>query len=525
MRKLHPIFTLLLAIALPALASAQERGFSAENFASAPGVGSFLTVEGATIPDGLGFRMGGLLDYEYEPLVIRRCDKSSGGTCTDWGGGEVALVKHKVMLEAMGALSLYRVFEVGLVVPVVLYQTGDSVRDAAGNTLVAGPSGNVGLDDLRLHLKLDILHGVFGVENQDVGLALVPVVTFPVGNAVQGGSFMGDSFITVQPKLAFNVTLGRVRLGANAGYLAREQKSFFMAEVGQRLTYGAAAEIGLADSLSGILEAFGQNGFTTELTGSPMEGDAAMRYAFANGLAATMGLGTGIIAGVGTPVVRVFCGVTWSPPPEPEPAPAPPPPPAPAPPPAPTDRDKDGLTDNVDQCPDEPEDRDGFEDEDGCPDPDNDKDGILDVNDKCPNDPETVNGFDDEDGCPDTAPLVELKEAKMEITENILFATDSDQIVGQRSFEILDSVHGVLTSNVSMHIRIEGNTDNRGGKQHNKDLSERRAKSVMRYLVGKGIDPDRLEAVGHGQDKPIVTNDTDEGRAANRRVDFVITKR
>ena len=65
------------------------------------------------------------------------------------------------------------------------------------------------------------------------------------------------------------------------------------------------------------------------------------------------------------------------------------------------DRDGDGIPDDVDKCPDEPEDNDGFQDEDGCPDPDNDNDGIPDVDDKCPNEPEDKDGFQDEDGCPD----------------------------------------------------------------------------------------------------------------------------
>jgi outer membrane protein OmpA-like peptidoglycan-associated protein len=65
------------------------------------------------------------------------------------------------------------------------------------------------------------------------------------------------------------------------------------------------------------------------------------------------------------------------------------------------DRDGDGIKDDVDQCPDDPEDFDGFEDEDGCPEPDNDRDGILDVDDQCPNDPEDKDNFEDEDGCPE----------------------------------------------------------------------------------------------------------------------------
>ncbi len=68
------------------------------------------------------------------------------------------------------------------------------------------------------------------------------------------------------------------------------------------------------------------------------------------------------------------------------------------------DNDQDGITDAMDKCPNEPEDKDGFQDADGCPDPDNDQDGVPDAADKCPNDPETKNGFQDDDGCPDVAP-------------------------------------------------------------------------------------------------------------------------
>lgn len=66
-----------------------------------------------------------------------------------------------------------------------------------------------------------------------------------------------------------------------------------------------------------------------------------------------------------------------------------------------SDRDGDGSRDDLDRCPDEPEDRDNFEDEDGCPEPDNDRDGIRDIDDKCPAEPESRNGRQDEDGCPD----------------------------------------------------------------------------------------------------------------------------
>src|SRR3569623_105857 len=84
------------------------------------------------------------------------------------------------------------------------------------------------------------------------------------------------------------------------------------------------------------------------------------------------------------------------------------------------DNDKDGILDSEDKCPNQAEDHDGFEDDDGCPDPENDKDGILDHDDKCPNEAETFNGIDDEDGCPDTGGLemvVKLDGDRLEVTK------------------------------------------------------------------------------------------------------------
>jgi len=95
------------------------------------------------------------------------------------------------------------------------------------------------------------------------------------------------------------------------------------------------------------------------------------------------------------------------------------------------DWDGDGLANEIDQCPDEPEDRDGFQDEDGCPEPDNDQDGVLDVNDKCPNEPETKNGFEDEDGCPET----NLSRAKQAFRDGAVAFAQADYVTARRHFE------------------------------------------------------------------------------------------
>ncbi|MBI5533171.1 MAG: OmpA family protein [Deltaproteobacteria bacterium] len=219
------------------------------------------------------------------------------------------------------------------------------------------------------------------------------------------------------------------------------------------------------------------------------------------------------------------------------------------------DSDKDGVPDVVDKCPDKPEDTDGFEDEDGCPDPDNDGDGVLDNEDqcvdvpgskenngcpetdkdkdgipdrldKCPTQPENFNGFQDDDGCPDNKPtLVEQKADKLEIKGTIEFATDSDKITGGKSFAILDAVASLMTHNIKIQqIEIGGHTDDRGNKDHNKELSKKRAEACMKYLETKGVTANRMTAAGYGQEKPIADNKTAPGRQKNRRVEFNITK-
>ena len=189
-----------------------------------------------------------------------------------------------------------------------------------------------------------------------------------------------------------------------------------------------------------------------------------------------------------------------------------PPPPAPD-----LDNDLDGIPDTLDKCPNEPEDKDGFEDEDGCPDPDNDKDGIPDTSDLCPNEP----GPPEERGCPKKYSLVSVTQEKIELHQAVFFATAKSTIMPQ-SFALLNEVADVLKSRSTMQVRVEGHTDSRGKRAANMLLSQGRANAVKTYLVDHGIDASRMVSIGFGPDQPIETNRTAAGREKNRRVEFVI---
>lgn len=185
------------------------------------------------------------------------------------------------------------------------------------------------------------------------------------------------------------------------------------------------------------------------------------------------------------------------------------------------DNDHDGVPDSSDACPVVAEDVDGYMDKDGCPDPDNDGDGIADLHDLCPTMPESFNGIDDEDGCPD---LAKVEKCQIVILDKIYFDYDSASIK-EESYAILDVVAQIIQSHTEFGvIRIEGHTDNVGGKEYNSKLSKERVLAVAEYLVERGVPSDRLVGIGHGDEKPIASNSTEEGREMNRRVEFHITE-
>jgi outer membrane protein OmpA-like peptidoglycan-associated protein len=197
------------------------------------------------------------------------------------------------------------------------------------------------------------------------------------------------------------------------------------------------------------------------------------------------------------------------------------------------DTDGDGIPDVRDKCPDRPEDKDGFEDADGCPDIDNDGDHVLDIADKCPNEPETVNGFEDEDGCPDTVPpdVAALKGT----IEGLIYA-DGETAVRDSAQPALKKIAKLMADHPGIRVVLVGHTDNQEAKafvtppakgQPPPDvdsiatqLAHGRAEAVRQALVAVGVAQGRIVVDGVGAEEPVADDSTAKGRLANRRVEI-----
>ncbi len=185
------------------------------------------------------------------------------------------------------------------------------------------------------------------------------------------------------------------------------------------------------------------------------------------------------------------------------------------------DNDKDSVPDKRDKCPNKAEDIDGYQDEDGCPDLDNDGDGIPDTDDKCPNKAENFNGFQDEDGCPDqSAESEKLRKGEKLVFPDVTFESGKATLT-LNAMKVLDRIVESMKSNPDIEIEIRGFTDSVGSAGTNLNLSQRRSEAVKDYMVNKGIAFNRLRAIGYGEANPIASNSTRDGRAKNRRIEFV----
>ncbi len=201
---------------------------------------------------------------------------------------------------------------------------------------------------------------------------------------------------------------------------------------------------------------------------------------------------------------------------------------------APMDSDGDGVTDDLDQCPDTP--KGAPVDAKGCP-LDSDGDGVYDYLDQCPDTPKGAPVDDkgcplDSDGdgvydyldqCPGTpkGTLVDDKGCELKLTLHINFDFDQAVIKPEFKAELDKAADFVRAHNNVPFILLTGHTDSKGKDAYNMKLSQKRAEAVRQALINDyGMDATRLKAKGMGETQPVASNDTEEGRYQNRRVEL-----
>lgn len=531
-RQIAVVLTLFAASPVSAQLAGTTQSFPVERMRMALDREGLLNVEWA---DGLApwkWNIGTWLGYANDPLTFynaRTGDRAGSLVHNRLGGGLV------------GEVGITSWLDLGLDLPLIYAQSNQI------NTEAINSPNSPKLGDLRFIPKLVLRSG----RGDRLGIALAVAFSLPSGGST---GYAGDDGATFVPELIISHAFGALRFAGNLEYTARSEKRVLDLDVDDeldlRLGAGYRFEGGRIPwelDLTGSLGTPAAHPYS-HINSDPSEVDLGAQFDIRRNITLVAGGGIGIGAGFGSPDWRLFASVRYTT----QPAPArqavvatlPPPPEKIAV--VDPDSDGDGIHDSLDKCPQEPEDKDGFEDEDGCPDPDNDKDGVLDVVDKCPLEPGPADnagcpdpdrdgdGIPDRiDNCPDekgslanhgcaAKQLVVINNGKIELVDAVYFRTDKD-VIEQRSFGILDNVAKVLSAHPEIaNVRVEGHTDNRGGEAHNQELSQRRANAVVKYLAKKGVDKARLVPLGFGQSKPIADNATTEGRATNRRVEFVI---
>jgi carboxypeptidase family protein len=350
------VVAFVLAVAGTARAQPTD-GFGIERFRLAIDHAALLDVDWAGVPADGTWGAGAWMGFAHDPLVVYDTNMSA----------VEALVQRRLTTGVVGSYALWNRVQLGAAAEVVDYQTG------ADPSPTMKPLPSAGLGDVALLAKVRI------AGDERFQLAITPVVTVPLGGA---GGYLREHGPTFAPELAVSAARGAVRGAANLGYRMRERVATAglvvddeaFARFGVGVTLGTLAEVTWSTSVASPVSHVAKNLIAVETLAGVSRPLSPALDVFAAG-------GLGLDNGFGTPDWRAVFGVRYQ-----------------------TtlgDRDGDGIPDTRDHCPTEPEDRDGFQDDDGCPDLDNDGDGIPDARDRCPNQAEDKDGIEDEDGCPD----------------------------------------------------------------------------------------------------------------------------
>ncbi len=558
-------FSLLLA---EGTAHAQQRspGFSINRFDPSERGSDWFVAESLDFRGQNRFALGVVGDYSHDPIAIYN---------SITGDQVSAVISNQIYTHFGVSYVLAERLRLSLNMPVLLMQTGTS-NVVAGQTLTADHGAAAG--DLRIGADLRL----FGTYGDPITAAIGGQFYAPSGKQ---DSYAGDGAARFAPRVLLAGELGPFVYAARLEVMFRKDHTRFDGNIeGDNGFFALAAGL-KADHLVIGPELSGSTVLrkdALEKTTTSVEVLLGAHYQ-AGDCKLGAGFGPGLTRGVGTPDSRFVASLEWAPQPD-EAKPAEPVPVAALDPDRDhdgidnehdacpdvagvpssdpkkngckvADRDQDQVPDDVDACPDEAGEATGDPKTNGCPPPkDADKDGIPDDVDACPaepgvatQDPKT-NGCpkpkdtdsdgvtDAQDACPEVAgpktddpktngcPAAHIEQNEIRILEPVKFAKNSDQILAE-SEPVLTSVTEVLQAHAEItKLEVRGHTDSRGGAGANLQLSKRRAASVRKWLIAHGIAEARLSSNGFGQTKPIDTNDTEDGRRNNRRVEFRITE-
>ncbi|MBI5488888.1 MAG: OmpA family protein [Deltaproteobacteria bacterium] len=404
--------SLLLLVAPPA--AAQETGTPSNTGALdlrlfRPAVDSkgLFAVNASEVLPHLDVSVALVLDYGYGIFPVtgstwRDADADGALDPGELHDTDANLVSHEIAANVGFNIGLFNFMAVGFSLPVVIL-SGPAVWGVGGwegwpgrgsdGTHAATPSFSAEhVGDLEVHAKVRFLR----VDRYPVGLAGIVQFFTPTGqidHALGSDPGMGLGLTAVLDWAPTDWVLGALNLGARfffgnqPGYepLALTDAAGRDFEYGHLFTFGVGANFRLVpDRLDAVVEFYGNSVFSRffDLRHTPMEAVAGLKIFIERNSYLYIGAGTGAFGeGFSAADARVFGAWIFEP--------------------TIGDRDRDGIKDDIDQCPDDPEDGDDFEDLDGCPDLDNDRDGLLDVSDGCPLIPEDLDGDADGDGCPE----------------------------------------------------------------------------------------------------------------------------
>ena len=568
-RRVHeqlPVWALvvLACLVVSSASLAHAQGFHLDAYRTPPLATDGLQLARPATLERNQWSVGVNIDYANDPLVM---ELNAGDTSSEYTGiVDNQLNAHAaVAYGAVDRLAVFGVFNA------VLLEHGERTPMPGTPTRVRLADG-AGLGDARLGARYRIAGGG---KNDRAGLGVQAAVILPLAELSDSSqNFRGESSVAGDLALLGEIDLKVLRLGASVGTRLRKETTFIGSKLGNELMLGAGVRVPLMrDMLEGLLEAQVNTMFadTFSRSGTPAEALIGLRASFAQNWRLSLGAGPGLQRGIGSPDYRVLAGFSYLTsaavePTEIEEG-------------IPLDQDNDQIPDSEDRCPAEAEDKDGHEDDDGCPDKDDDHDGVLDSADRCPNEAEDKDGFEDgdgcidvdndhdaladpvdrcpneaedkdgnadDDGCPDLdddadgvpdaqdkcpsvrgdaehqgcSPTVSLEQGQIRISQRIEFANNSGELKAA-SDTILQAVQGVFETNPNVKkVSVQGYTDGRGDAKRNLELSKKRAASVVAWLNTHGVPLDRLAAWGCGESQLIASDKTEEGRQQNRRVEF-----